>query len=54
MENKAYDMRSCEKTITGKHLWAKMGGNDPKLTNLKICMACGLVDDVGLDRKEKK
>ena len=54
MENKAYDMRSCEKTITGKHLWAKMGGNDPKLSHLKICIACGLVDDRDLDIKKEK
>jgi len=51
---KAYDMKPCDKTITGKHLWAKMGGNDPKLTDLKICMACGLVDDRELDKSEKK
>lgn len=43
----------CEKTITGNHLWVKMGGNVPEMADFKICLACGLVNDEVDKRKEK-
>ena len=46
------DKKVCEKTTSGKHLWTVMGGNIPEIARYKVCIACGLVDDV--DKTEKK
>ena len=35
----------CTKTVSEEHIWAVMGGEDPRIANLKICVACGLIDD---------
>lgn len=39
----------CPKTLSGKHIWE----SNPSFSGLRICVCCGLVNDVNRVNDEK-